>query len=179
MFRTEERNIGTKPYWRKETRELPGWWLPRCEHCSANRFDRLRQYIAFGMNKTGTEGAEANGSAVAGAAPFATPIMSGQVPPATGLSSQGHELPLAVGDRGLSDPSTSQEMMRQASIATSPAGLLESNWSTDSLRDLNLSGRAPRIFPGMVTRRQRSSSTRQGEEPNPAPGVDVSPDAAA
>lgn len=128
------------------------------------------------MKKAGTDGAEANGSAIAGAAPFATPKMSGQAAPATGLFNQGQESPLAASGRELSNPLTDQETMGQTSKVTSPRILPESNWSTDSLRDLYMSGREPKMFPGVVTRRQRSGSTRQVEEQKPSTGAEVSPE---
>lgn len=56
--------------------------------------------------------------------------------------------------------------MHQPTSAPAPSGpgavQSAASWPIDSMMDASLSGSEPRIYPGMISRRQRTNSLRQG-----------------
>lgn len=56
--------------------------------------------------------------------------------------------------------------MQQPTSAPAPPGpggvQSTASWPMDSMMDASLSGSEPRIYPGMISRRQRTNSLRQG-----------------
>jgi hypothetical protein len=111
---------------------------------------------AAGENKTSAvNGAISHGEA----APAATPRMVATVAPRTPIL--GPLSPQVEVDSGAVFSGHQGSMVASP---TSAQSMKEPTWSSESLRDLHMSGREPKMFPGVVTRRQRSNSTRQPED---------------
>ena len=103
---------------------------------------------------------EANNDATSGAVPnFAQ---------ATEGSAKSAARPTLPGDQAESGTGASEENATGASLqqdtATAAAHTLEggreTGWATETLADPHLSGTDPRMFPGILTRGQRSGSFR-------------------
>lgn len=64
-----------------------------------------------------------------------------------------------MGQPPTSSPAMTAQQAPQASHVGSPSG--GQSWHMDAMKDLHLSGSEPRIYPGMISRRQRTNSLRQ------------------
>lgn len=68
-------------------------------------------------------------------------------------------LPPHMGQPPTSSPAMTAQQTPQASQVGSPSG--GQSWHMDAMKDVHLSGSEPRIYPGMISRRQRTNSLRQ------------------
>lgn len=112
-------------------------------------------YTSYNDPTTNTSAAEP--SAVASAAPN-TPAM----PVLANLNVDSMApLPPRVGPPQQPAPTSSPAIMAQQGPPSGGLQQHQPGWALDGMKDMHLSGSEPRIYPGMISRRQRSNSLRK------------------
>lgn len=117
-------------------------------------------YTSYNDPMTSTSAAEPSAAAPAAANTPAVPLM-------TNLNVDSMApLPPRAGAPQQPAPTSSPAMMaqQQQQPQGSPSGgqqQQQSGWALDGMKDMHLSGSEPRIYPGMISRRQRGNSLRK------------------
>lgn len=70
-------------------------------------------------------------------------------------------LPPRMGPPQQPAPTSSPAMTAQQQHGSPSGGQQQPGWALDGMKDMHLSGSEPRIYPGMISRRQRTNSLRK------------------
>lgn len=112
-------------------------------------------YTSYGEPSTGHNTAEANGVASTG-------IKTPSVALKTNLNVDSMTpLPQRMGPPPTSSPAVQGTHPSHSPAAGHAAPQSTNSWPIDRMKDGHLSGSEPRIYPGMISRRQRTNSLRQ------------------